>query len=426
MIWMRPDQLDLTSFVRAGDVVLWGQACARPRGLTAALAEQASRIGPLRCFAGLGIDNSEEESVLDAPGVITMSYTGMGHRRAEAAGTLEVIPLHYSAIADAIAERRFVIDVLLVQVTRAAPDGLHRLALAADYLEAALSRARVVIAEVNPRAPLIVDAPVVRPERVAAWVESSYDPVTSAPAEPGEAERRVASRVAGLVQDGATLQMGLGKIPEAVVSALSDHSDLGIHSGTVGDALAELVLSGAVTNNKKGRDRGVSVTGLVMGSRAVFDVVDDHPAFSLRPIAYTHDPDVLASLHQLTTINSAIEVDLSGQVNCEVAGGRYVGAVGGALDFLRGANRSPGGLPIVALPSTASGRSRIVEALSGPATIPRGDAPIVVTEHGVADLRGLSLAERRESLLAVADPAHVSDLADATPGPGIPSPKERR
>ena len=422
---MGPEQVDLTSFIRAGDLVLWGQACARPRGLTATLAAQASRIGPLRCFAGLGIDDPAEASVLGATDVITMSYTGMGHRRADAAGTLEIVPLHYSAIAEAIAERRLVIDVLLVQVTRPAPDGLHRLALAADYLEAALGSARVVIAEVNPRAPLIVDAPVVRPDRVAAWVESSYDPLTSPPAEPGATERMIASRVAGLVQDGATLQMGLGKMPEAVVSALSDHSDLGIHSGTVGDALAALVVSGAVTNSKKGRDRGVSVTGLVMGSRAVFDVVDGNPAFSLRPIAYTHAPDVLASLHQLATINSAIEVDLSGQVNCEVAGGRYVGAVGGALDFLRGANRSPGGLPIVALPSTAGGRSRIVNALSGPVTIPRGDAPIVVTEHGVADLRGLSLAERRESLLAVADPAHVADLANAAPIAGIATHKEK-
>ncbi|EFC79382.1 acetyl-CoA hydrolase/transferase [Parafrankia sp. EUN1f] len=421
---MRPEQLDLTSFVRAGDLVMWGQACARPIGLTAVLADQAAQIGPVRCFAGLGIDDPTGRSVLDAPAVVTMSYTGMGHRRAEAAGRLEVLPAHYSAIAAAIDDRRLVVDVALVQATRAAPDGLHRLALAADYMEAALRHARVVIAEVNEQAPLVVDAPVVRPERVAAWVESSYEPLTSPPSESGAVERMISAHIADLVQDGSTLQVGLGKVPEAVVAALVDRRELGIHSGTVGDALARLVETGAVTNAKKGRDHGVSVTGLVMGSRAVFDAVDDNPSFALRPIGYTHDPDVLASLRQLVTINSAIEVDLSGQVNCEVAAGRYVGAVGGALDFLRGASRSRGGLPIIALPSTAGGRSRIVNTLSGPVTIPRGDAPIVVTEHGVADLRGLSLARRRECLLAVADPAHVTALEHSQPVPGNLSTRE--
>jgi acetyl-CoA hydrolase len=161
-----------------------------------------------------------------------------------------------------------------------------------------------------------------------------------------------------------------------------------------------------------------------MGTRAVFKAVNENPAFALRPIAYTHDPDVLASLPHLVTINSAIEVDLSGQMNCEVAGGRYVGALGGALDFLRGANRSRGGLPIIALPSTAGGRSRIVDVLSGPVTIPRGDASVVVTEHGVADLRGKSLAQRRDLLLAVSDPAHVAELERTQPAPGTPSPQE--
>lgn len=415
---MRPDELDLTRFVRSGDLVLWGQACARPVGLTRRLAEQAGRIGGLRCFAGLGLPDPDDDPAADPPPVLTVSYTAMGHRRAEAAGTLDVLPIHYSAIAAAIADRSLEVDVLLVRVTRPGPDGLHRVALAADYVEAALGAARVVVAEVDVQAPLVLDAPVVHPDRVAAWVESVDEPLHAPRAEPGAVERAIARHVADLVQDGATLQMGLGKVPEAVVAALSHHRDLGVHSGTIGDSIAELVRSGAVTNRCKGRDDGVSVTGLVMGGPALFDLVDDDARFALRPISYTHDPEVLASLHQLVTINSAIEVDLSGQVNCEVAAGRYVGAVGGALDFLRGAHRSHGGLPIIALPSTAGSRSRIVESLAGPATIPRGDAPIIVTEHGAADLRGLSLTRRRERLLAIADPLHAPDLDRAHHLPG--------
>lgn len=422
---MQLDEFDLTRLVRAGDLVMWGQACARPVGLTRRLAEQAAQLGPLRCFAGLGIDDERGSSVPDSPQVLTVSYTAMGHRRAEAAGTLDVLPVHYSALAAAIADRTLEVDVLLVQVTRPGPDGLHRLALAADYVEAALSTARIVVAEVNDRAPLIVDAPVVPPGRVTAWVESVDEPLYADRAEPGQVEQSIARHVAALVQDGATLQMGLGKVPEAVVSALADHRELGVHSGTIGESVAALVRSGAVTNTRKGRDDGVSVTGLVMGGRDLFELVDDDARFALRPISYTHDPEVLASLNQLVTINSAIEVDLSGQVNCEVAAGRYVGAVGGALDFLRGAHRSRGGLPIIALPSTAGGLSRIVEKLSGPVTIPRGDAPIVVTEHGVADLRGLSLARRRDSLLAIADPHHVPDLERAQQLPGTPHLQEK-
>lgn len=418
---MHLHEVDLTRFVRAGDLVMWGQACARPVGLTRRLAEQVAQIGPLRCFAGLGIEDERGGSVPDSPQVLTVSYTAMGHRRAVAAGTLDVLPVHYSAIASAIADRTLEVDVLLVQVTRPGPDGLHRLALAADYVEAALRTARIVVAEVNDRAPLVVDAPVVPFDRVAAWVESVDEPLYADRAEPaGPVEQSIARHVAALVQDGATLQMGLGKVPEAVISALADHRELGVHSGTIGESIAALVRSGAVTNTRKGRDDGVSVTGLVMGGRGLFDLVNDDARFALRPISYTHDPEVLASLNQLVTINSAIEVDLSGQVNCEVAAGRYVGAVGGALDFLRGANRSRGGLPIIALPSTAGGLSRIVATLSGPATIPRGDAPVVVTEHGVADLRGLSLSRRRERLLAIADPHHVPDLERAPQLPGTP------
>jgi acetyl-CoA hydrolase len=171
--------------------------------------------------------------------------------------------------------------------------------------------------------------------------------------------------------------------------------------------------AGVITNEHKSIDRGRAVTGFLMGSRRLFDHVDRNPGVELRDTGHTHDPAVLAGQERLVAINSAIEVDLSGQINAEVARGDYVGAVGGAVDFLRGAARSPGGLPIVALPSTAGEHSRIVANLSGPVSTARSDAGIVVSEFGVADLRGAPLSVRRERMLAIAHPDHRDSLENA-------------
>jgi acetyl-CoA hydrolase len=352
----------------------------------------------------------------------------MGNRAAEREGRLEIVPVHYSEIAGGLAAGTLAVDVVMVQLTRPGPDGLHRLAHAVDYVTAALQTARVVLAEVNPHAPLLLDAPVIPHGRVDAWVLAPADPLESPALPPGPVELQIAAHVASLVEDGATLQMGLGKIPEAVVGLLGDRADLGIHSGTLGDGLASLIRSGAVTNARKGRDVGLSVIGLLLGTRALYDELDESTTVALRPVAYTHDAAVLASLNRLTAINSAIEVDLSGAVNCEVAAGRYVGAVGGALDFARGARRSAGGVSVIALPSTAGTASRIVPRLSGPTTIGAADAGVIVTEHGVADLRGRTMTERRALVTAIAHPRHRDELDEAPDLPGSarqPAPRKQ-
>jgi acetyl-CoA hydrolase len=179
------------------------------------------------------------------------------------------------------------------------------------------------------------------------------------------------------------------------------------------DAVAELIEAGVVTGARKTVDRGLTVTGFLMGTRALIARAAADRTIQLRDTRYTHDQAVLAAQHALVAINSATEVDLTGQANLETAAGRYVGAVGGAADFLRGAARSPGGLPVIVLPSTAGAASRIVATLSGPATLARADVGVVVTEHGVADLRGLTLDQRRERMLAIAHPDHIQALAAA-------------
>jgi acetyl-CoA hydrolase len=286
----------------------------------------------------------------------------------------------------------------------AAPGG-YRLGLAEDYLPAAIASARVVIAEVSEAVPVITTGYRLTGADLDVLVRTSAAPLELAWGEPNPVEERIAARVAGLVEDGATLQVGLGALPDAVLGGLSGHRDLGVHSGLIGDRVAELMAAGVITNARKATDRGVTVGALLAGTRRLFDFADGNPGVALRDARYTHDPEVLAGQDRFVAINSALEVDLSGQVNAEVAGGSYVGAVGGAVDFLRGAARSRGGLPIVALPA-----ERIVATLTGPVSTARSDAGLIVTEYGVADLRGQPLLARRERLIAVAHPDRQADL----------------
>jgi acetyl-CoA hydrolase len=237
--------------------------------------------------------------------------------------------------------------------------------------------------------------------------ECDADEILLLDPEPEEIDKRVAARVAALIPDGATIQMGVGGLPVAVCRALGSHRDLGVHSGVISDVIVDLVEKGVVTNTRKGIDEGRTVTGGLFGGRRLMDFADGNAGLEMRSSEYTHSQQVLARIKNLFAINSGIEVDLTGNVNSEVAAGRYLGAIGGQLDFVRGAFASPGGRSIIALPSTtADGKhSRIVASLEGrPVTTPRGDADIVVTEYGVADLRGRSFSERTARLRAIAHP----------------------
>lgn len=403
------DTIDLTRFLQSGDTVVWGQACAEPRALTRALAEQAASIGALRCFVGIP---AESMITRRAPKQIQVhSYCGSGTNSGlHDAGRLHIWPVRYSDLPEMLSSGALRADVVLVQVSPADVHGRHTLGLADDYFSAAIDTARVVIAEINEYVPRTPGARTLTAEQITAAVHSD-EPPGEMPAPTYSAQTRaVASQVARLIPDGATLQFGIGALPEAVLDALRDHRDLGIHSGILNDTAMELIEAGVANGARKTHNRGTAIAGLLGGSRRLFAWADHNPAVELRPTSYTHDRSVLATSHQLAAVNAAIEVDLTGAVNAESVNGRYVGAVGGAADFLRGAYRSPGGLPIIAVPSTAHGRSRIVPVLSGPTSTPRYEPIIVVTEHGVADLRGLPLPARVEQMIAIAHPDHRAAL----------------
>ncbi|NNH70456.1 acetyl-CoA hydrolase/transferase family protein [Nocardia uniformis] len=399
--------IDLREFIHPGDFVVWGQACAEPAPLVERLLAQRAELGHVTCFLGIPVADTVKPEHADH--IRFIGYCGSGSNRAlVAAGVLEVYPGHYSTLPAYVSRA----DVVLVQCAPPDAQGRYRIALADDYLTSAVDSARTVIAEVNDQAPATPGARYLTADRIDLMVHTSR-PVAQNFSSPDASELpAIGGHIAALVPDGATLQFGIGSVPEAVLGALGDHNDLGIHSGILTDAAVELIDKGVVTNRRKSTDPGVSVAAVLIGTRRLFDHVHGNPAVSLRPITYTHDPERLAAHHAFVAINSAIEVDLTGQVNAEVAGGRYVGAVGGGAEFLRGAARSAGGVPIIALPATAGPRSRIVDRLSGPVSTARSDVGVVVTEFGVADLRGLTLPERRRAMVAIAHPDHRELLQD--------------
>jgi len=402
--------LDLSGVVRPGDAIVVGQGCAEPQTLVEALLAQRRALSGCRVF--LGINYSGLIRPEHADHLKLSAYCGAGHNRAlAAAGVLDIHPHPYSRLGALIRERRLPCDVVFVQLSPPNARGEHSLGLAAEYLVPALETARAVVAEVNDEVPWTHGVRTLRESDLALAVRTSRPPAQALAGAPGEVERRIAAHAAQFIPDGATLELGLGALPDAVLEALGERKDLGVHSGAVGDGVAELMRRGAVTNARKPIDAGRTVAGILLGTRRLFEFARDNPALWLASSEYTHDPRVLARFERFVAVNSAVEVDLTGQVNAEVAAGSYVGAVGGALDFVRAANQSPGGVSLVVLPSSVGVRaSRIVARLSGPVATPRSEAGVFVTEWGAADLRGLTLRERASRMIGIAHPAFRETL----------------
>ncbi|NYT37825.1 acetyl-CoA hydrolase/transferase family protein [Allopusillimonas soli] len=410
------DQLDLRRFIRPGDTILWGQGPAEPLALSRAVVRQRHALGGCRVFVGPSYCGTLRPGGVD--GLALQSYCGIGDNSALISdGLMDVIPVHCSTIPRLIDEGLLACDVVFLHLSEPGPDGKCSPGIANDYLLEAARRARVVIAQVNARMPWTYcgeDAlDGIRIDAVVP-VDDALPELPSAPA--GETEKRIARHACAFIPDGAVLETGIGAIPDAILGGLRGHRDLGIHSGMISDGVVDLIECGTVTNARKTRDRGLTVTAVMFGTERLYRHAQGNPGYRLHPYRYTHDIGTLADLDRFVAINSAVEVDLTGQVNGEVANGRYVGAVGGQLDFIRGALRSRGGRSIIALPSTArrASVSRIVCQLTQDVvTSPRADADIIVTEWGAAQLRGQPLAERARRMIAIAHPDHRAGLEAA-------------
>lgn len=400
----------LSSLIRPGDTVMWGQSHAEPVTLMRALVAQRHSFKRIRVFLGIGLADVLAPEHADA--IDFLAYCGSGaNRKLARANVLDILPAHYSQLPELVRSGALRIDVVMLQVSPPDEHGRYSLGLAREYLVEALKHARAIVAEVHPDVPWTYGGPFLRAADIDLLVTSDTPFPDTAETTPGPVEQAIGQHVASLVEDGATLQTGIGAIPDAVMAALHDKRDLGVHTGSIGDGIAALCEAGVVTNARKTIDAGITVGGVIIGSARVRRFAHRNPALELRGTEYTHNPHVLRRIDRFTAINSAVEVDLTGQVNAEVVGGTYVGAVGGVGDFLRAAQASRGGVPIVALPSTAGAHSRIVTKLSGPVTVPRSDACVIVTEYGIADLRGLSLAQRVPKMIAIAHPDHRERLA---------------
>jgi 4-hydroxybutyrate CoA-transferase len=341
-------------------------------------------------------------------------FIGANARAAVAEGTADYIPVFLSEVPALFRKGILPLDVALVQVSPPDKHGFCSLGVSVDAARAAVQCARHVVAQVNPRMPRTHGDGLIHTDRIHFAVEADDPLPEREPHELTEAELAIGRHVAGLVEDGATLQMGIGAIPDAVLAALASHKDLGVHTEMFSDGLIPLVESGVVNGSQKRVHPGKVVSGFMLGTRRLYDFADDNPQVAMLDIAYVNDTAVIRRNPKVTAINSAIEVDITGQVCADSIGTRLYSGVGGQMDFIRGASLSEGGKPVIALPSvTSRGESRVVPRLREGAGVvtTRAHVHYVVTEYGVANLYGRNLRQRARALIAIAHPDHREALA---------------
>ena len=396
----------LAPFLHPGQTIVCGQASGEPDDLISALVRNRQRASGSRVYRGLSLSDILQPEHSDHLRFISNGAFGTNKKLHEA-GVLDILPLSASAVPRLWREKKMGIDIVLIQVAADSIDGNASCGASLDYLPAALSTEAVVIAEINRAMPATHSKFTVPWSRFNAVIEVDRPLRTQGDLTPGKEELAIAALAASLIPDRSTIQVGVGRLGNQIIDALSQHKDLGFHSGVLNDAMLRIFRKGAVTGSYKTLDPGLIVVPIVLGTQEVYDFVHRNPVVSMAPVEYTNQPAVIAKQKLFTAINSALQVDLTGQVNAECIKGRYFGAVGGQADFVRGALESEGGRSIIALQSVAGDQSRIVEKLDdGVVSTPRCDADFVVTEWGIASLRGASLRERAQRMAQISHPAH--------------------
>ena len=344
-------------------------------------------------------------------------FTGPGLREPVAEGRADFVPIFLSDIPHLFTSGRVKLDAALVQLSPPDRHGTCSLGTSVDTARAAVDTAGVVLAEINERMPRTHGHTAVPLDRVTAWTATDRDLPGHDLLPPSDVEDRIGAHVAAIVEDGACLQLGIGGIPNAVLARLEGRHDLGIHSEMFSDGVVRLIESGAVTNARKAIHPGRTIASFVIGSRRLYDFVDDNPLVEFHPCDRTNDTNLIRKIDRVVAINSGLEIDLTGQVCADSIGHRIYSGIGGQMDFVRGAAMSHGGKPIIALPSTAAGGgvSRIVAQLRPGAGVvtTRGHVHWVVTEYGAVDLHAATLAERGKLLASIAHPDHREPLLAA-------------
>jgi acyl-CoA hydrolase len=338
-------------------------------------------------------------------------FIGPNARQAVNEGRADFVPVFLSDVPALFLSGALPLDAVFLNVSPPDAHGFCSLGVSVEAMHAAIHSAKTVIAQLNPSMPRTLGESFVHVSKIDLACEVDQPPYESHRPEIGDVERRIGGFIAELIPDGATLQLGIGAIPAATAELLTHKKDLGIHTEMFTDAVVDLVEAGAVTGARKARNNGKLVTAFMMGTSRLYKFVHDNPMVEMRSVDFTNDTHVIRSFANMTAINSAIEVDLSGQVVADSIGFRMYSGIGGQMDFIRGAALAPGGRPIIALPSTVgrnAEQSRITPSLKEGAGVvtTRAHVRTVVTEWGVAELWGKSLRERAKALIAVAHPDH--------------------
>ncbi len=412
--------------VKSGDRVVFAHACGEPLELVDALVARAAELEHVEINHMVAMGKGEYCKPELARSFFHKSlFVGATSREAVKDGRGDYIPVFFHEIPRLFCEGYLTPDVVLIHVSPPDAHGFCSFGVSVDYTKPAAEVATTVVAQVNPNMPRTHGDSFIHISEIDLIVESEQEIIELQPPRIGPVEEAIGKHIAGLVDDGSCLQLGIGGIPDAVLLFLHEKNDLGIHSEMFSEGVVDLYNEGVITNRNKTINRDKMVANVLMGTRRLYDFVDDNPAVNMFPVNYVNDPYVIGQNDRVVAINSAIQVDLMGQVVADSMGAVQFTGIGGQVDFVRGAARSRDGKAIIALPATAKKGtvSRIVAALEpGTAvTTMRADVDYIVTEQGVTHLRGMGLRERAEALIGIADPAfrdQIREEAATVYGPG--------
>lgn len=406
------------SFVQNGDFIIVPTGVGEPPALLTALSEQRRNFTDVKVAQILAVRKFGyiDPETVDNVRHVAFFY-GAATRPGGQSGWIDFIPSYFSEMPSLIERGQIPADVVFSLASPMDQHGYFSLSLGADYTMAAVSKARAVVLEVNPNVPFAYGNCHVHISQVAALVESHEPVLEVGLPKIGPVQVAIGKYVADMIDDGSTLQIGYGGIPDAVVMQLTHKHDLGVHTEMIGDGILTLVESGAITNRKKTYLPGKSVATFALGSKKLYQFMDRNPALEIHPVDFTNDPYLAAKNDNLVAINATLQIDLLGQCGSESLGHVPYSGTGGQADFVRAANRSRGGKAFIVLPSTAQNDrlTRIVPTLA-PGThmsTSKNDINYVVTEHGVAQLRGKSAKQRAQEMIAIAHPDFRAELTEA-------------
>lgn len=405
---------EAVKLIQPGSTVFIQTAAAAPQQLIKSMVARAHALSDITIYQM----HTEGEAPYALPEFrdifnVNCFFIGANLRKAVQEGRADYIPVFLSEIPALFRKKTIQVDYALIHVSPPDKHGYCSLGVSVDIAPAVLETARCIIAQVNPRMPRTYGDTMIHINKIDACVETADEILQAKTEEPDAITNSIATHVASLVEDGATLQMGIGKIPNAVLRMLSHHRKLGIHTEMFSDGIIDLVNAGVITGEMKKKRRYKIVSSFMLGSNKLYQFVNDNPCIEMLDIGYVNDVHVIHQNPRVTAINSAVEVDITGQVCADSIGSRMYSGVGGQMDFMRGASLSQGGKPIIAMPSlTDKGESKIVSLLKPGAGVvtTRAHVHYVVTEYGIADLYGKNLKQRAKALIDIAHPLYREKL----------------